>query len=257
MDRREFLIGMMTLAGGATAGPLLAHYRGYDTVGSSARMLFSARIASRGSHAFAHGVTVDVSFDTLLPRHPSVEAAVDSLGGFLSRIDQKRLERNLSYLADHIDELLGADEVRHVCSHWHHQQHHDFFAARAHIEKCKPCRKTWKIAIHDTDIELIPFAYSDEVTVLAGPQGPNPKDRIRLPDVPTGLRPALAGKEMRVQVRVNEYGVASVEDVWSPGISDFVVKRAVEQIESTPWAAATSHGRAVDENIRVIFRWQT
>ncbi len=257
MDRREFLIGMMTLAGGASAGPMAAHYRGYDAVGSSARMLLSARIASRGSHAFTRGVTVDVSFVALLPRHPSVEAAADSFGSFLNRNDQRRLERNLSYLADHLDELLGSDETRHVCSQWHHQQHHDFVEARAHIEKCKACRKTWKIAIHGTDIELIPLAYSEEVIVVAGPHGPNPKDRLHLPEVPRALRPALAGKEMRVRVRVNEYGVASVEDVWSPGISDFVVKRAVAEIESTPWAAATSHGRAVDENIRVIFRWQT
>lgn len=257
MDRREFLTGIMTLAGGAAAGPLAAHYHGYDTIGSSARMLLSARVASRGSRAFTRGITADIAADIILPRHPSVEAAVFSFGGHLSRHDRQRLERNLSYFADYIAELLDRDEVGYFCSHWHHRRHHDLFEARAHIEKCGVSRKAWKVITHDTDIELIPFVYSDQVTVLAGPKGPQPKSQLRLPEIPNTLRPALSGKEMRVRVRINEYGIASVEEVWSPGISDFVVERAVAQIERTPWAAATAHGHAIDENIRVIFRWET
>ncbi len=94
--------------------------------------------------------------------------------------------------------------------------------------------------------------------MVAGPQGPDPRRPLRLPEVPRGLRSSLDGKDLRLRVCVDRYGVASVAKVESRGISDFVVQRAVAQIESTPWTAASRpSGRTVDETVRVIFRWRS
>lgn len=257
MDRREFLTGVLALAGGAAAPPLLAHHRGHDAVESGARLLLAVRVGSRGSRELARGLRVGVTVARPRRRFLSIEAAVESLGPAVSRADRRRLERNLSYLADYLDEVLGRREAHHFCSHWHHGPG-DVFEARAHLSSCGACRGAWKVLIRGTGLDLIPFVYEETVTVVAGPEGPSPRSPLRLPEVPKALRPALDGKDLRLRVNVDRYGVASVTRVESRGISDFVVERAVAQIERTPWTAATRRsGRTVDEDVRVIFRWRS
>lgn len=259
MDRRQFLGCLMTLAGGAAAPPLLAHHRRDDPVESGARMLLSARVASRGSRTFARGLSVDVAVVAPSRSHfGSIAAAVASFGHDLDRYDRRRLERNLAYLEERLDRLLDRHEARHFCSHWHHHSGGTVLEVRAHVESCGACRAAWKVLVHGTRLEPIPFVYEDAVTVVAAPQGPGPRRPLRLPEVPQALRASLDGKDLRLRVCVDRYGVASVTRVESRGISDFVVERAVAQIERTPWTAATRRsGRTVDEDVRVIFRWRS
>ncbi len=262
MDRRELLIGALALAGGAISKPLLAHHRLLDATDSGARLLLSNRVASRGSHAYVRGLSVAVlapavSFHQATgARFGSVDAAVRSLGAWVSQADRRRLARNLVYLAGHIEEELGWQGARHFCSHWHH--HRDVFEARDHLDSCRACRQSWKILIRGTEVTWIPLVITEEVTVIARPQGADPRRRLRLPEVPGSFRPALEGKELRMKVCVDRHGVASVTRVEGPDISDFVVRRAVEQVENTPWlAAASASGRPHSDTVQVVFRWQS
>ena len=259
MDRREFVIGMLTLAGGAACRPLFAHHGHYNVVESGSHLLLSVRIASRGSRAFAHGLPLEVTASAgLKPRFLSIESVVDRFGDRLSGSDRRQLERNLSFFADHFHEILDRDEARHFCSHWSHRTSHGPFEARAHLESCGACRQAWRVLIRSTRIDPVPLMIREEVTVVAGPQGADPKQRLHLPRLPDSMRPALAGKELRMRVCVDRHGVASVTRVESPDISDYVIRRAVRQIESTPWiAAAASSGRPVDDTVSVVFRWRS
>ena len=259
MERREFLIGMLALAGSAAARPSLAHHGRFNVVESGAYLLHSTRVASRGCRAFARGLSVSLaSTSGRQPRLWSVEGAVESFGDRLHSADKRQLERNLSFFADHFDEILDGDEAEHFSSYWNHGISISLSEARAHLESCGVCRRAQRVLLRETDLEWIPFLVTEEVTVIAGPQGADPKKRLRLPEVPYALRPALAGKELRMQVSVDRYGIASVTRVDSPDISDFVVRRAVHQIETTPWAAAANRiGRPVDDTVSIVFRWQS
>ena len=258
MDRREFLIGALTLAGGAASQPLFAHHRLLGVADSGARLLLATRAASRGSRAYTRGLSVEVSVRAPSPsRFGSVDAAVRGLGDCLSPSDRRQLARNLANLTEHLEQELSWQGARHFCSHWHHD-HSSVMAARAHLESCRACRSSWKILIRGTDVDLIPLVIMEQVTVIAGPQGADPKRRLHLPEVPDAFRPALAGKELRMKVCVDRHGVASVARVEGPGISSFVVRRAVEQVENTPWiAAASPAGWPMNDTVRVVFRWQS
>ena len=257
MDRREFLVGALALVGGVATKPLLAHHRLLGATDSCARLMLFNRVASRGSRAYSHGFAVEVSLQALTARHfGTVEAAVDGLGIVLSPEDRRRLGRNLAYLSAHLEEELGWQGARHLCSHWQHD--YGVFEARDHLESCRPCRRSWQILIHGTEVDWIPLVVREEVTVFAGPQGADPKSRLHLPEVPNSFRPGLAGKELRMKVCVDRHGVASVTRVDGHDISDFVVRRAVEQVETTPWlAAGRPDGLSVDDTVRVVFRWQS
>ena len=256
MDRRELLIGALALAGGAVSKPLRAHHRLLRASDSGARLLISNRVASRSSHAYARGLTVGVSIQLAHAQSHGDDALLRVLGAGLSPADRRQLARNLEYLAEHLEDELGWQGARHVCSHWQHSR--AVFEARAHLDTCRSCSQTWRILVRGTEITFIPLIITDEVTVLARPQGADPKRELHLPELPSSFRPALAGKELRMKVCVDRRGVASVTRVDGAGISDFVVRRAVEQVEGTPWAAASNAGgRPREDTVQVVFRWES
>lgn len=256
MDRRELLIGALALAGGTVAKPLLAHHRLLGAADSAARLLLANRVASRGSRAHARGLTVDVSIQFhRVESRGSADGVLHVLGAGLSPADRRQLARNLEYLAEHLEDELGWQGARHFCSHWQHRQ--PVFEAREHLEECRACRHSWKILVRGTGITWIPLVITEEVTVLARPRGADPQRELHLPELPSSFRPALAGKELRMKVCVDRRGVASVTRVDGSGISDFVVRRAVEEVECTPWTAASAGGHPKNDTVRVVFRWQS
>ncbi len=259
MDRREFLIGLLTLAGGVATRPLFAHPGRFHAVESGSYLLLMTQFASRESAIFAQGLSTDQRFGSgMLPRLWSIDAATRSFGNRLSSSDRRQLERNLSFFADHFEEVLDDAAAEHFCAFWNHQVSHRLFEARGHVESCGPCRRALGVLIQGSDLEMIPFLVGEEVTVIAGPLGVGPRRRLQLPQVPDSLRASLAGKELKMRVRVDRHGVASVTRVDSPDISDFVVRRAVHQVESTPWAAAARvSNRSTDDSVSVVFRWES
>jgi len=259
MHRREFLIGLLALGGGVATRPLFAHPGRFHAVESGSYLLLMTQYASRESPAFAQGLSADQRFGSgMLPRLWSIDAATRSFGNRLSSSDRRQLERNLSFFADHFEEVLDRDDAEHFCAFWNHQVSHRLFEARGHVEACGSCRRVLEILIQGSDLEMIPFLVGEVVTVIAGPLGAGPKRRLQLPRVPDSLRPSLAGKELKMRVSVDRNGVASVTGVDSPDISEFVVRRAVYQVESTPWAAATrASNRSVDDSVSVVFRWES
>ncbi|MEM7349320.1 MAG: hypothetical protein AAF657_00845 [Acidobacteriota bacterium] len=259
MERRDFLIGMLALAGGSATRPLFAHPGRFQAVESGATLLLMTSMASRGSRAFARGLPVDLATSSgRMARFWSVEGAVERFGERLGRADRLQLERNLSFFADHFAEIFDWDDARHFCSYWNHEVALNLVEARGHLESCGACRRARRILVQGTDLGLIPFMVADEVTVIAGPQGADPKKPLRLPEIPRSMRSALAGKELRMKVCVDHRGVASVTRVDSPNISDFVVRRAVNEVESTPWVAAANRiGRPTEDTVSVVFRWQS
>ena len=264
MDRRAFLLGLLTASGStAVPGAALAHSRRRSSLDCGVHLLASARLAIRKSRRHIRGLSIEVASTPISSwrksshhsHHGPFTVLAHSLELKLSSSPFRRLERNLKRFEERFEKLMDRREARHFHDHWH-DGHWTAFDTREHLESCSACRRSFRMLIRDTDLDLIPVIFEEAVTVIAPFAGPEPVRPLHLPKVPDGMRSALKGKTLILQADVNRHGRAEVFGTYGRGFTDFVVQRAVDLVEKQAWHPARgADGRPCSEDVRIRFQW--
>lgn len=198
----------------------------------------------------------------------SIQRDVENFDNDLSRSDKVQLAKNIWKLAEKISDIMDLRDAIHLVDQWAEDHDWDVVGARLHIADCRTCNKAYMTLKRGTDIEMIPITnkgnsynaspgnFSGEVTVQAEGLGLQPLRELSLPQIPTGMKSLVSGKQVTVRAQVSRNGRASVVDVDAPGLSEFIAKRAKEMVENTTWEPArNTAGRPVEGYVNVIFRW--
>ena len=259
MDRRVFVLGLLAAAGSAAAPPALAHSR-HRSTDCGLHLLHSARLALKRSRRFVRGLSIEVAASPAIAvhkysrrpsRHDPLVELVSSLEISVGSHAHRRLERNIRRFEERWAESLDRHERSHFHDHWQHDRW-TTFETREHLEDCKACRRSLHLLIHDTELDLIPVLFEDEVTVVAPSAGPQPQRPLHLPKIPDGMRSALRGKSLVLRAEIDRHGRAEVVGVRGRGFSDFVVQRAVDMVERQAWNPSR---RGCAEDVRIRFQW--